>query len=67
MLALRLGEGIDASAIIKSSFRESLRWGVEEGVLERVGPRVRLTARGRLISNELFLRLLPSPSDDVRP
>ncbi len=60
MLALRLSEGIDASAVTESSLREPLRWGVEEGVLERVGPRVRLTARGRLISNELFLRLLPS-------
>jgi oxygen-independent coproporphyrinogen-3 oxidase len=60
MLALRLSEGIDASAVTESSFRESLRWGLEEGLLERVGPRVRLTARGRLISNELFLRLLPS-------
>ena len=63
MLALRLSEGIDASAVTESSFRESLRWGVEEGVLERVGRQLRFTARGRLISNELFLRLLPSEID----
>jgi oxygen-independent coproporphyrinogen-3 oxidase len=67
MLALRLSEGIDATAVTDRSFRESLRWGVEEGLLEPVGPRLRLTSRGRLISNELFLRLLPSPTPKPPP
>jgi len=31
------------------------------GMLERTATHLRLTARGRLLSNELFQRLLPQP------
>ena len=34
-------------------------WGLVNGLLEQLADRVRLTRRGRLLSNELFARLLP--------
>jgi oxygen-independent coproporphyrinogen-3 oxidase len=70
MLALRLDEGLDlvrygarfgqaAAARVQNALRSLdgtrlVRWS---------GARVRLTARGRLLANEVFIRLLP---DDAR-
>ena len=66
MLALRLDSGLDlgryaarfgdaATARVRSALRE-----VEPAHLVRVdGRRARLTARGRLLASEVFLRLLP--------
>ncbi len=34
-------------------------WAASNGLLEAAGTRVRLTRRGRLLSNELFARLMP--------
>jgi len=68
ILGLRLTDGIDVAA-----FRQRYGQSVEErhgalieefvghGMLERIDERLRLTARGRLLSNELFQRLLPEP------
>jgi oxygen-independent coproporphyrinogen-3 oxidase len=66
ILGLRLGEGIKA-ADIKSRFGidilEHYRQQIEEmtaaGLLEQADGRIRLTRRGRLLSNEVFWRLLP--------
>ena len=48
-LGLRLREGVVASA-----FPEVIDRFLREGLLEREGNRVRLTARGILLSNEVF-------------
>jgi oxygen-independent coproporphyrinogen-3 oxidase len=67
ILGLRLVEGIDvdAFAMRHGTSVEDLHGPLideftEYGLLERTGGRLRLTARGRLLSNELFQRLLPS-------
>ncbi|HUR15968.1 MAG TPA: hypothetical protein VMZ33_01670, partial [Candidatus Limnocylindrales bacterium] len=54
MLALRTAAGVprDASNM-------ALTWGLDNDLLEGIGERVRLTRRGRLLSNELFVRLVP--------
>jgi oxygen-independent coproporphyrinogen III oxidase len=58
-LGLRLSRGIDASMVESSAVTRAT---VEEltagGLLERVPGRIRLTARGRLLSNEVFQRFL---------
>ena len=68
ILGLRLIDGIDLAA-----FQQRYGQSAEEqhgplidefvgyGLLERTDGRLRLTARGRLLSNELFQRLLPEP------
>jgi len=64
-LGLRLNRGIDlerlstefnpdAVAVWESAIQQCLR----EGLLEQEGATVRLTARGRLLSNEVFARFL---------
>jgi oxygen-independent coproporphyrinogen-3 oxidase len=74
MLALRLDEGLDfvrygsrfglgAASRVRSALRSLdgtrlLRWS---------GERVRLTARGRLLASEVFVRLLPDASDVPTP
>ena len=66
ILGLRLNVGVSADA-----FRERFGQEIDElyggtldemsglGLLERVNGRVRLTYRGRLLANEVFVRLLP--------
>jgi putative oxygen-independent coproporphyrinogen III oxidase len=61
ILGLRLAEGVDAEAATDASHRPALDWARSAGLLERAGARLKLTARGRLLSNELFMRLLPAP------
>jgi len=68
ILGLRLNEGIDMAAFASRYGR-----GLDEihgallaeftgyGLLERTATHLRLTRRGRLLSNELFQRLLPEP------
>ncbi len=68
ILGLRLVDGIDVAR-----FRERHGRDVEElhgalidefatyGIIERTPSHLRLTPRGRLLSNELFQRLLPQP------
>ena len=48
-LGLRLREGVESRA-----FPEVIDRFLREGLLEREGNRVRLTARGILLSNEVF-------------
>jgi len=67
ILQLRLDEGLDAAAVARrlgpqvvAGPLETLREFVLEGFLKEEGGVFRLTSRGRLLSNELFVRLLPS-------
>ncbi len=56
ILALRTSTGARSDA---RELRTVLDWGREQRLLESVGSAVRLTRRGRLLSNEVFARLLP--------
>ena len=56
-LGLRLARGIPREAALGRI--EAFAWATEHGLVEdRPGGRVRLTLRGRLLSNELFSRLV---------
>jgi oxygen-independent coproporphyrinogen-3 oxidase len=68
-LGLRLNRGIDFSEIAKefgedavSDYTESVSELTEAGLLERDGEVVRLTPRGRLLSNEAFERFISTPA-----
>ena len=62
ILALRLDRGVAESTAAGPRFAEVRPWAESAGLVESVmldgEPRVRLTTRGRLLSNELFARLL---------
>jgi oxygen-independent coproporphyrinogen-3 oxidase len=62
ILALRLDRGLAESAATGPRFAEVRPWAESAGLVESVvldgELRVRLTTRGRLLSNELFARLL---------
>jgi len=65
MLGLRLAEGIPASVARRPRVAEALAWGRTQGLVtdgpataDEAGSRAVLTRRGRLLSNELFARLL---------
>jgi oxygen-independent coproporphyrinogen-3 oxidase len=60
VLGLRTDRGVAASlAVPGSPFAEALAWGSANGLVEAAdGGRIVLTTRGRLLSNELFARLL---------
>jgi putative oxygen-independent coproporphyrinogen III oxidase len=64
-LGLRLNRGVDLERLRADFSRESIaacesaiKECVQEGLLERRGTRVCLTARGRLLSNEVFAKFL---------
>ncbi len=63
-LGLRLTCGIDLCAVqaefgsVVAEFAQTVAQLCDSGLLEREGDRVRLTARGRLLSNEVFQRFL---------
>jgi putative oxygen-independent coproporphyrinogen III oxidase len=64
MLGLRLSVGIEADLADHPLVAPALAWGTEAGLVERERgprPRARLTARGRLLANELFARLVVTP------
>jgi oxygen-independent coproporphyrinogen-3 oxidase len=52
--ALRTRQGVPASAVDA----DTLRWGLDAGLLQLAGDRTALTLRGRLLSNEVFARLV---------
>jgi coproporphyrinogen III oxidase-like Fe-S oxidoreductase len=69
MLALRLDEGLDLDRygsrfgmVAATRVRNAMRTLDSTRLLSWSGERVRLTARGRLLASEVFVRLLP---DDV--
>ncbi len=70
ILGLRLDEGIsraDFAACYGRDPREVYGGVIDEftgyGLLEETATHLRLTRRGRLLSNELFQRLLPQPAE----
>jgi oxygen-independent coproporphyrinogen-3 oxidase len=67
VLGLRLSEGVNLSELRRRFGRSALEThaaAFEEaaslGLLDRVDGHLRLTARGRLLANEVFVRLLPA-------
>jgi oxygen-independent coproporphyrinogen-3 oxidase len=60
ILALRLAEGIDVSLMSDPLLSDGLSWGRANGLLAERDSRLTLTPRGRLLSNEVYQRLLPS-------
>jgi coproporphyrinogen III oxidase-like Fe-S oxidoreductase len=57
MLRLRTRAGLPASALV-SDRGPALRWAIDHGLVERAGDVLALTLRGRLLSNEVFARLV---------
>ncbi|HET7181658.1 MAG TPA: coproporphyrinogen-III oxidase family protein [Candidatus Limnocylindrales bacterium] len=55
--ALRTSTGLPAAAL-DTDRGPVLRWGLDQGLLEAANDRLVLTRRGRLLSNELFARLV---------
>jgi coproporphyrinogen III oxidase-like Fe-S oxidoreductase len=58
ILALRLDEGLPDAAAEAGPLAPHLAWALDRGLLERAAGRVRLTTEGRLLSNELFARIV---------
>jgi coproporphyrinogen III oxidase-like Fe-S oxidoreductase len=61
ILALRLDTGVGADEAARGPLAAHVDWALTAGLLEDYddeGRRVRLTTRGRLLSNELFARLV---------
>jgi oxygen-independent coproporphyrinogen-3 oxidase len=66
ILALRLNEGLDVrwfeqryGARFDEVYGKTVSEMAAVGLLQRANGSVRLTARGRLLANEVFARLLP--------
>jgi oxygen-independent coproporphyrinogen-3 oxidase len=59
MLALRTSVGVPATDLDDPSIGDALRWALDARLLERTATdRLSFTLRGRLLSNELFVRLV---------
>ena len=65
MLGLRPAAGLDVSVLgrryamdVEKRFDDAWATGLEAGLLERSGAVLRLTPRGRVLSNEVFARML---------
>jgi oxygen-independent coproporphyrinogen-3 oxidase len=63
ILGLRLVEGIDATLASEATLAPGLAWARSAGLAESIAGRVRLTQAGRLLANEVFVRLLPDAVD----
>jgi oxygen-independent coproporphyrinogen-3 oxidase len=58
LLALRTSKGLPAAALDRPALAPGLRWALDAKLLEPAAERLVLTLRGRLLSNEVFARLL---------
>ncbi len=58
ILGLRTDRGVPLDAATAPSFEPVAAWATEAGLLERRDDRLVLTTEGRLLSNELFSRLV---------
>jgi oxygen-independent coproporphyrinogen-3 oxidase len=58
ILGLRTSYGISSADAAGPPVHDVLPWALETGLLEAAGDRYALTLRGRLLSNELFARLV---------
>ena len=61
ILGLRLRDGITAELAAEPALEPGLAWACAHGLVEETGGRIRLTRSGRLLADEVFTRLLPSP------
>jgi oxygen-independent coproporphyrinogen-3 oxidase len=67
ILGLRLNEGLDVEEFsqrygisLESAYGPAIAEMSEAALVERENGRIRLTSRGRLLANEVFVRLLPA-------
>jgi oxygen-independent coproporphyrinogen-3 oxidase len=58
ILGLRTDRGVRLSAGNESPLTDSFEWALDAGLLTTTDDRIVLTTRGRLLSNELFSRLV---------
>jgi coproporphyrinogen III oxidase-like Fe-S oxidoreductase len=58
MLALRTSDGLPRRTIEDPQLGGALRWARDNALLSDAGDRLALTRRGRLLSNEVFARLV---------
>ena len=58
ILGLRTARGLPAMALREPPLADVASWAIDSGLLEVAADRVALTLRGRLLSNEVFARLL---------
>jgi oxygen-independent coproporphyrinogen-3 oxidase len=58
ILALRTAAGVPRRTLAEPPLAAVAPWAIEAGLLEIAGDRAVLTLRGRLLSNEVFARLL---------
>jgi oxygen-independent coproporphyrinogen-3 oxidase len=74
-LGLRLNRGVDLSRIMNchpeqsegpAFFDSAIESCIHDGLLEQQGAIVRLTARGRLLSNEVFARFLTEKMEETK-
>lgn len=72
ILGLRLLEGVDMEAFrtrfgvsVDDAFADALKRHEGLGLLERAGGHLRLTERGLLLANEVFVDLLPDPEPET--
>jgi oxygen-independent coproporphyrinogen-3 oxidase len=59
LLALRTRAGVEVHALDRADLAQGLSWALDAGLIEHAAGRLALTLRGRLLSNEVFSRLLP--------
>jgi len=66
ILGLRLEAGVDINSLknrfgidVLSYYSQPIREMVDSGLMKHTGEYIRLTRRGRLLSNEVFWRILP--------
>jgi len=62
LASLRAEFGIDAIAARESAIQQSVR----DGLLEQQGTVLRLTSRGRVLSNEVFARFLTEELEETK-
>ena len=67
VLGLRLNRGVAEQDYLErfggrpsELFSDAIQTSIEDELLEREGDVLRLTARGRLLSNEVFVRIMAS-------
>jgi oxygen-independent coproporphyrinogen-3 oxidase len=60
ILGLRTDRGLPSTAMASPEFGPALSWALEHDLLAAGEGRLTMTTRGRLLSNELFARLMPS-------
>ena len=73
-LGLRLNSGVDLEAVRAifgpervSQYESEIGDGVADGLVEELAGAIRLTARGRLLSNEVFSRFIRDPEASTLP